>query len=120
MNWELYIAFFSASFALALMPGPDNIYVLTESLSRGSKRGISLSSGLASGLIIHTSLAATGLALLLQQFHQGFLLLFCEMNTSISFISSDSQLVMLVHIQLLNSVLCTLIFIYTPNYLFSH
>lgn len=70
MNWELYFAFFSASFALALMPGPDNIYVLTESLGRGAKRGISLSSGLASGLIIHTSLAATGLALLLRQFPQ--------------------------------------------------
>lgn len=68
MNWDLYFAFFSASFALALMPGPDNIYVLTESLSRGAKRGVSLSSGLASGLIIHTSLAATGLALLLKQF----------------------------------------------------
>lgn len=68
MNWDLYFAFFSASFALALMPGPDNIYVLTESLTRGSQRGVSLSSGLASGLIVHTSLAATGLALLLTQF----------------------------------------------------
>ncbi len=59
-----------AAVALALMPGPDNIYVLTESLSRGAKRGISLSAGLASGVLIHTLLAATGIALLLKEFPQ--------------------------------------------------
>ncbi len=48
------------------MPGPDNLFVLSESILRGSKRGVSLSAGLASGVLVHTSLAASGLALLLQ------------------------------------------------------
>ncbi|QNR24998.1 LysE family translocator [Croceimicrobium hydrocarbonivorans] len=70
MNWELYFTFLSAAIALTFMPGPDNIFVLTESLSRGSRRGISLSAGLASGVLVHTLLAASGLALLLLEFPQ--------------------------------------------------
>lgn len=52
------------------MPGPDNLFVITESLSRGARRGISLSAGLASGVMVHTLLAATGIALLLKEFPQ--------------------------------------------------
>ncbi len=70
MNLETWLSFLGAAIALTLMPGPDNIFVLTESLSRGAKRGISLSAGLASGVMVHTLLAATGLALLLKQFPQ--------------------------------------------------
>lgn len=70
MNWDLYLAFISAAVALTLMPGPDNIFVLTESISRGAKRGVSLSAGLASGVMVHTFLAATGIALLLYEFPQ--------------------------------------------------
>jgi len=70
MNWDLYLTFMGAALALTIMPGPDNIYVLTESLSRGSRRGVSLSAGLASGVLVHTTLAATGIALLLQEFPQ--------------------------------------------------
>lgn len=70
MNLETWLSFLGAAIALTLMPGPDNIFVLTESLSRGAKRGISLSAGLASGVMVHTLLAATGLAILLKQFPQ--------------------------------------------------
>lgn len=70
MNWELYTAFMMAALALTFMPGPDNIFVLSESLSRGFYRGMSLSAGLASGVLVHTLLAATGLALLLKEFPQ--------------------------------------------------
>lgn len=67
MDWDLYFTFLSAAIALTFMPGPDNIFVLTESLSKGSKRGLSLSAGLSSGVLVHTLLAASGLALILQQ-----------------------------------------------------
>ncbi len=65
MQLSLLIQFIGASILLSIMPGPDNIYVLSESLSRGSKAGILISIGLACGLLIHTTLAATGLSLLI-------------------------------------------------------
>jgi len=46
------------------MPGPDNIYVLTESISKGVKQGVAITTGLISGVIVHTTLVATGLSLL--------------------------------------------------------
>jgi threonine/homoserine/homoserine lactone efflux protein len=70
MNWDLYLTFIMAALALTLMPGPDNIFVLTESLSRGFYRGMSLSAGLASGVLVHTLLAATGIAILLREWPQ--------------------------------------------------
>lgn len=48
------------------MPGPDILYVFTESLSKGTKWGIAIATGLVSGLIVHTAIAATGLGLLIQ------------------------------------------------------
>lgn len=49
------------------MPGPDNLYVVSESITRGSKTGISISIGLVSGVFVHTALAATGISIVLQQ-----------------------------------------------------
>lgn len=60
------ISFLIASVALTLMPGPDNIFVLTESISGGKKKGVSLALGLSSGIIVHTAFAATGVSLLIQ------------------------------------------------------
>ena len=48
------------------MPGPDNIFVLTESISGGKKKGVSLALGLSSGIFVHTAFAATGVSLLIQ------------------------------------------------------
>lgn len=48
------------------MPGPDNIMVLTESITKGKRHGIALSVGLSSGVLIHTLAATTGLSLILQ------------------------------------------------------
>ncbi len=66
MNWEFYISFIIAAMGLTIMPGPDNLFVLSESILRGHQRGISLSAGLASGVMVHTFLAASGLAWVLQ------------------------------------------------------
>lgn len=66
MNLDLVISFFIASVALTLMPGPDNIFVLTESISGGKKKGGSLALGLSSGIFVHTAFAATGVSLLIQ------------------------------------------------------
>ena len=48
------------------MPGPDNIFVLTESLTKGHKNGIAISVGLSLGVLVHTLAAATGLSLIIQ------------------------------------------------------
>ncbi len=67
MDTELILTFLGATILLALLPGPDLIYVLTESISRGHKRGIAIAVGLVSGVFVHTFAAATGISLLLQQ-----------------------------------------------------
>lgn len=48
------------------MPGPDNVFVLTESLTKGKVTGYAISLGLSLGIIIHTLAVVTGVALLIQ------------------------------------------------------
>lgn len=67
MNSELILSFIAASVLLTVMPGPDNIFVLTESLTKGQKNGIAISTGLSLGVLIHTLAAATGLSIIIQQ-----------------------------------------------------
>lgn len=49
------------------MPGPDVIYVLVQSVTNGKKYGIVTSLGLVSGIIIHTTLVAFGVSVLIKQ-----------------------------------------------------
>lgn len=59
---ESALVFFSAAVALALVPGPDNIFVLTQSALHGKKRGLLVTLGLCTGLLVHTSAVALGVA----------------------------------------------------------
>ncbi len=59
---ETLISFSLATLALAISPGPDNIYVLTQSLTNGTKSGIATTAGLISGCIVHTTLLAFGIS----------------------------------------------------------
>jgi threonine/homoserine/homoserine lactone efflux protein len=54
--------FFLASVALALAPGPDNIFVLTQSALCGRKAGLLITLGLCTGLVVHTVAVAVGVA----------------------------------------------------------
>ena len=56
------ILFVIATLGMALSPGPDNIYVLTQSLVNGTKSGIATTAGLISGCIVHTTLLAFGIS----------------------------------------------------------
>jgi len=67
MHTALLFSYIGASLLLIFMPGPDNIFVLTESLSKGWRNGVAVSCGLASGIIVHTLAAATGLSIIIQQ-----------------------------------------------------
>jgi threonine/homoserine/homoserine lactone efflux protein len=59
-------AFFAASVILALAPGPDNIFVLTQSALRGRMAGLTVTLGLCTGLVGHTTAVALGLAAVFQ------------------------------------------------------
>lgn len=63
---ESLIPFVTASMLLAVAPGPDNIFVLSQSTLYGKRSGIVITLGLCTGLIFHTSLVALGVATLLQ------------------------------------------------------
>jgi threonine/homoserine/homoserine lactone efflux protein len=56
------LAFLAATALLAFSPGPDNIYVLTQSIANGSKSGLATTAGLITGCIVHTTLVAFGLS----------------------------------------------------------
>jgi len=67
LHIETVFTFLTASALLTIMPGPDIIYVLMQSISNGKKYGIVTAFGLVSGIIIHTSLIALGISEVLKQ-----------------------------------------------------
>lgn len=58
--------FFAASVALALAPGPDNIFVLTQSALHGRLAGLLVTIGLCTGLLAHTAAVSLGVAAIFQ------------------------------------------------------
>ena len=66
LSLETIITFFSASLLLALVPGPDNIFVLTQSTFQGKKSGFMIVFGLCTGLIFHTMAVSLGVAVIFQ------------------------------------------------------
>jgi len=58
--------FFAASVALALAPGPDNLFVLAQSALHGKKAGLLVTLGLCTGLFVHTTAVALGVAVIFQ------------------------------------------------------
>lgn len=64
MTPENLIAFAIASTLLSLAPGPDNIFVLTQSALYGRRSGILITLGLCTGLLVHTTAVALGVAVI--------------------------------------------------------
>lgn len=67
MNYDLLLSFILATSALAISPGPDNIYVLMQSLVNGKKYGIATVCGLITGCLVHTTLVAFGVSAIIKQ-----------------------------------------------------
>lgn len=63
---DTIVIFCTASILLGFAPGPDNIFVLTQSIMYGKKAGLFVTFGLATGLIVHTTVVAFGLAAIFQ------------------------------------------------------
>ena len=66
MNISLFLSFVATSIFMIFMPGPDNISILLESITKGKKNAIFLSIGMCAGVLIHTIAAATGMSLIIQ------------------------------------------------------
>jgi len=64
---EILFSFVLATLALAVSPGPDNIFVLTQSMVNGRKFGLATVYGLMTGCIIHTTLIAFGVSEILKR-----------------------------------------------------
>ena len=54
--------FFAAALALALAPGPDNVFVLSQSALYGRRAGLLVTLGLCTGVMAHTAAVAFGVA----------------------------------------------------------
>ena len=64
---EILLSFALATTALAISPGPDNMYVLTQSIVNGKKYGLATVYGLISGCIVHTTLLAFGVSIIIKE-----------------------------------------------------
>lgn len=62
---DTVLTFFVTALLLALAPGPDIIFVLTQSALYGMRAGVATTLGLISGLCFHTTIVAVGVAGLL-------------------------------------------------------
>jgi len=62
MDTHSMICFLGASILLTLAPGPDNIFVVTQGISRGRKAAVITALGMCSGLSVHTTAAALGIS----------------------------------------------------------
>jgi threonine/homoserine/homoserine lactone efflux protein len=57
---------FATAVVLALVPGPDNIFVLTQSVVQGRWAGLAATLGFSTGLILHTLAVTLGVAAIFQ------------------------------------------------------
>ncbi|MCZ4053757.1 LysE family translocator [Oxalobacter sp. OxGP1] len=67
--------YFIACLILAIAPGPDNIFVLTQSALQGKKAGLLVVMGLCTGLLFHTTAVALGVAVIFKTSELAFTLL---------------------------------------------
>ena len=63
---ETLAAFTAVSLLLCVAPGPDNLFVLTQSALYGRMAGVTVTLGLCTGLIVHTAAVALGVAALIK------------------------------------------------------
>lgn len=60
------LLFISASFLLAITPGPDIVYTLTRGITQGRKAAMYAAFGFNFGILFHTSFAALGISAILR------------------------------------------------------
>lgn len=72
---DILAAFAVTALLLAYAPGPDNVFVLTQSALKGPWKGLVVTLGLCTGLVMHTTAVALGVAVIFQTSQLAFTLL---------------------------------------------
>ncbi|WP_027078587.1 LysE family translocator [Maribacter antarcticus] len=67
MNYDILLTFSLATAALALSPGPDNIFVLIQSIAHGKRYGFATIAGLMTGCLVHATLLAFGVSAVIKE-----------------------------------------------------
>ncbi|MDR1007851.1 MAG: LysE family translocator [Campylobacteraceae bacterium] len=75
IEFDVFWLFLLTSIALALAPGPDILFVITQGVTRGAKAAITLACGLSFGIIVHTALAALGVSVIFKTSPTAFFIL---------------------------------------------
>lgn len=75
MGMETLLAFLGVSILLGMAPGPDNIFVLTQSALKGRLAGLVVTFGLCTGIVLHTTAVALGIAAIFETSQFAFLVL---------------------------------------------
>ena len=126
------LLFFISSLALTIMPGPDILFVINQSLE-DRKSGLLVAFGLCSGLIVHTLVLAFGLSAIIEQNNNViiffkyfgsvylFYLAFQEFkkNRAISVRQKENFYLRGVLMNLINPKVLIFFLAYFPNFLFS-
>ena len=126
------LLFFISSLALTIMPGPDILFVINQSLE-DKKSGLLVSFGLCSGLIVHTLVLAFGLSAIIEQNDNVimffkyfgsvylFYLAFQEFkkNRAINVRQKENFYLRGVFLNLINPKVLIFFLAYFPNFLFS-
>lgn len=71
--WDVVLTFSALALALAVAPGPDNIFVLTQSALYGRGAGFITALGMAAGLFAHITAVALGVAVIFRTSETAFL-----------------------------------------------
>ncbi|MEI5906275.1 LysE family translocator [Bacillus spongiae] len=67
MDLVVVLSFIGVAVLLTLMPGPDILFVIAQSISQNKKAGIATALGLCTGLIVHISAATLGISAIIYQ-----------------------------------------------------
>ncbi|WP_440109209.1 LysE family translocator [Paenibacillus sp. QZ-Y1] len=67
MELQTILTFLGTAVLLTIMPGPDNMFTLAQSIGKGRNAGIFTTLGLCTGLLVHILAATFGLAAMIYQ-----------------------------------------------------
>ena len=126
------LLFFISSLALTIIPGPDILFVINQSLE-DKKSGLLVAFGLCSGLIVHTLVLAFGLSAIIDQnnnvimlfkyFGSVYLFYLASLEFKKDRVTSDIQkenfYLRGVYMNLINPKVLIFFLAYFPNFLFS-
>jgi threonine/homoserine/homoserine lactone efflux protein len=73
LEYDILFSFIASVSILAISPGPDNVFVLMQSVVHGKKYGLATVAGLMTGCIIHTTLVAFGVSVIIKENENIFL-----------------------------------------------